>query len=305
MLDPINDWELLRYFLAVGQAGSLSGAAEVLAASHPTVARKIDQLEDKVGAKLLARTSTGAYMTEAGTRVLRIAEEIQGLVRSIPSQSLASELSGTIHFKGSDGMGGYWLPYMLQEFCRAYPNITLRIECTDLRSMPDMSKREADIAVVYREPTDPDVTVIMRGEVDMSLCASIKYIERHGIPKTWDELLDHQVITHDVFFRREAPWEKFSEVLGNHKKIAIRTNSYLALEYPLTSGMGITMMPISIGDREPLVRLFTIDGWSPKTPYWLVCHREIKDLPTMRALIQHLRDPIKRWASGRSQLISA
>ena len=303
-MDPLNDWELLRFFLEVARAGSFSAAAEPLAASHPTISRKIDQLEAKIGAKLLARTTSGVYPTEAGTRVLRIAEEVQGLVRSIPSQSLASELTGTIHFRGSDGIGGYWLPYMLRDFCKSHPNITLKIECTDLRSMPDMSKREADLAVVYREPTDPDVVVIMKGEVAMGLCASLDYIEAHGIPRTWDELLDHQLIVHDLFFRREEPWLKFAEVLARHRKIAIKTNSYLALEYPMTTGMGITLMPISIGDRETNVRLFTIDNWRPKASYWLVCHRETKDLPTMRALFEHLRGPIKKWASGQSELIA-
>jgi len=304
-LDPLNDWELLRFFVEVVRAGSFSAAAEPLAASHPTIGRKIDQLEDKVGAKLLVRTSSGVYPTEVGTRVLRIAEEMQGLVRSIPSQSLASELSGVIHFRGSDGMGGYWLPYMLREFCRTHPHITLRIECTDLRSMPDMSKREADIAVVYREPSDPDVVVIMKGDVPMALCASDPYIKENGIPQTWEELLDHQVVTHDVFYRREEPWLMFAAVLARHKKIAIRTNSYLALEWPIVNGMGISMMPLSIGQREPSIRLFTIDDWKPKAPYWLVCHREIKDMPTMRALIEHLREPIKKWSSGQSELIAS
>lgn len=299
MIGDLNDWTLLRFFLETARAGSIQGATETLGASQPTIGRKIDQLEAKVGAKLFIRTSAGVDLTEAGRRVVKIAEGVAALTRSLVLEtSTEQQLSGTVRFMVTDGIGGYWIPYLLEDFHTSYPNITLDVTCCDAAKIPDLSRRETDVTVVYRQPTDPDVSVLFHTESVGVMLASEAYAEKYGLPTTFDELRDHRFCGTDIHFSKEGPMSRLAEALEGHTRIAYRSNSSIAVAQAIRCGFGITCFPIGVIEREPGVVAFDLEGWRPVVPFWLVCHRNVKDLPVVRVLVDHLKSSLRKGGTG-------
>lgn len=290
---------MLRVFIETARAGSFLKAAERLSISQPTVGRKIDILEAGIGTRLFIRTSAGLDMTEAGRQTFRLAEEMEALVASIASETaLESQLTGTVRFKGSDGIGGYWLPHMLGDFFDRYPHISVAVDCTDYGDIPNLSGREADITVVYREPTDPDVCIVASSELVFTPCTSRRYAETHGLPSSFEDLLDHPVLVHKSYLADGEPWGRFADLVRRHKRIVYRTNSSIAQGLALRRGFGITYFPLGVADREPDFLFFDIEGWRPRMPFWMVCHRNVKDVPAVRALIEHLKDSLFKGKAG-------
>lgn len=299
MYTPINDWDLLRCMLEVARAGSFLAARERLKISQPTVGRKIEDLERQLGAKLFIRTARGIDLTEVGRRVLAIAEKMESLARTAGIEATGqSSLSGVIRFKVTDGIGGYWLPLMLEKFHAEHPHITIDVSICDDRTVPDLSRREADITVVYREPTDPDVCVLAVDEAVGAPLASMAYADRHGLPTTFEELLDHPFCAHEMHFLSSGPWAPLAKVLQRHRKVVYRSSSSLAVCHAVRRGLGITFMPIGVMDREPDAVFFDIEGFRPRVPFWLVCHKDVKDIPSVRAMVDYIKAALFRGLNG-------
>lgn len=299
MAAPINDWDLLRCMLEVTRAGSFLAARERLNTSQPTVSRRMEALERQLGAKLFIRTSRGVDLTEVGRRVLATAEKMESLVRTASLEATGqSRLSGVIRFMVTDGIGGYWLPLMLERFHAENPHITVDVTICDDRTVPDLSRREADITVVYREPTDPDVCVLAADEAVGAPLASLGYAERHGLPSTFEELLDHPFCAHSMHFMASGPWAPLAKVLQRHQKIVYRSSSSLAVCQAVRRGLGVTFMPIGVMDREPDAVFFDIEGFRVRVPFWLVCHKDVKDIPSVRAMVNYIKQALFRGLSG-------
>lgn len=285
--------------LEVARAGSFLAARERLKVSQPTVSRKIEDLERQLGAKLFIRTARGIDLTEVGRRVLAIAEKMENLARAVGIEATGqSRLSGVIRFKVTDGIGGYWLPLMLERFHAENPHVTVEVSICDDRTMPDLSRREADITVVYREPTDPDVCVLAIDEAVGAPLASLAYAEKFGLPTTFEELLDHPFCAHDMHYMTTGPWAPLAKVLQRHQKVVYRSSSSLAVCQAVRRGLGITYMPIGVMDREPDAVFFDIEGFRPRVPFWLVCHKDVKDIPSVRAMVNYVKAALFRGLNG-------
>lgn len=285
--------------LEVARAGSFLAARERLKTSQPTVSRKIDELERQLGAKLFIRTARGIDLTDVGQRMLAIAEKMENLAKMASIEATGqSRLSGVIRFKVTDGIGGYWLPLMLEKFHAENPHITVDVSICDGSTMPDLSRREADITVVYREPTDPDVCVLAVDEAIGAPMVSQAYAERYGLPSTFEELLDHPFCAHEMHFTTAGPWAPLARVLQRHQKVVYRSSSSLAVCQAVRRGLGISYMPIGVMDREPDAVFFDIEGFTARVPFWLVCHKDVKDIPSVRAMIDYIKAALFRGLNG-------
>ena len=289
----LSDWSLLRVFMETVQAGSMRSAQTRLGMSQPTIGRKIDLLEQEVGAQLLVRTMAGVYLTEQGRHIMQIAEQMDTMARMATARIASKgETSGTVRFKGSDGIGGYWLPLSLSNFNRQYPHITIEAVCTDFSHIPDLTRLEADITVVYAEPTHPDVCVISKSELVLKPVASKNYAAEFGLPNSFERLLSHPVIVHESYMSEDGAMAPLAKVLQQHKKIVFKTNSSIAVGQAARCGIGVTYLPVGAQKREPDLIFFDIEGWTPRMPFWLVCHKDVKDLPHVRAVIEYMKSSL-------------
>lgn len=293
MAKQLADWTLVRFFLEVARAGSFAGARAALGASQPTIGRRIEDFEAEVNTKVFIRTSQGVTLTPAGRRLFLLAERVEALIRSVNVEATGEgALSGLVRCTVTDGIGGYWLPLMLEKFHETHPHVTVEVNVCNSGEVPNLSRREADVTVVYRPPTDPDVCILAEDVAIGMPMASRTYLERFGQPRNLEELLAHRFCAHDLHFAEVGPWARLASLLKRHHQIVYKSNSSLAVCQAVRRGLGISYMPIGVMDREPDLVFFDLEGYAPEMPFWLVCHRDVKDIPSVRAMVNYIKDAL-------------
>lgn len=283
------NWDDVKVFLAVAEQGSFTAAAKRLGITQPTVTRRIDRLESSLRAKLFLRDDYGANLTGAGRRILDCARAADKQMRMIELEATVDqELSGLITLHVTDGFGGFWLPPKLQAFHAQHPAITLKVICTN--EAPELSalERLGDIVLTYEPPRFPDVVALTHETMHFRPCASRKYLATHGFPKTLADLADHFLCDHQEY-PRDGEWKLWADMITRSKQVTYVTNSAMALGYATLYDAGISMQPIPLGDAEPELVMLDLDGYMPALDFWLVCHRETKDIPRVRVFIDYLK----------------
>lgn len=250
------------------------------------------RLEEQVGAKLIFRSRTGIQLTPLGDRLLPLAEEIERVMfRATRDLDKQDALSGRLRVAMSDGMAGYWLAPHLRQFHRTHPHVTLDMQVTDSTSSVDLSRREADITIVYAYPSDPDVVVLKSAALVLAPLCSKKFAADWGVPTNLSDVLRYPVCTHTMHHRKEGTMRPWAEMLEQHSMITYRTGSSLVLAEVVRMGIGLSLQPIGVFEREEDILPLDL-GFRCELPFFLVCHREVKDVPIVRAMLQHLTESL-------------
>ena len=146
------DWDDLQFFLAVARAGTVSQASRRMGVDHATVMRRLDNLEQTLGAKLFERNPRGYNLTKRGERLLVSAQvveaEMQKAERDIATTDLA--ISGVVRISSLEGFANFFLAARLPRFVAAHPNVS--IEMIAIQQIVALSRREADIAITLQPP---------------------------------------------------------------------------------------------------------------------------------------------------------
>lgn len=284
---PITDWELLRVLLATARTGSFRRAATTLGLTQPTIGKKIDRLEQEAGTKLMIRTKAGVSLTPSGKTLCQIAEEMERLAaRALDHQS--DGIRGRVTIATSDAMGAYWLPLHLKQFHRDNPNITVDIKVLNIGEEIDLSSREADIAVTYRFPTDLDVVVLRESVLELVPICTAAFANEWGIPSSMADMRRFPVIAQSFHYHKYGGLRPWAEMLEDHPMVRYRTGSSLISGLVTKWGIGISLQPIGVIDREADVIVLDLDGYRCHMPYYLVSHKAVKDVPAVRAVINCL-----------------
>ena len=226
----IRNWELVHVFLEVARAGTLRQAAGSLPFTQPTLGKRIGMLEREVGAKLFFRTKAGMILTAAGEKLLRMAEEMEEMVhRAAVEVEKASTLTGRIRVAMTDGMAGYWLAPRLRRFHREHPYVTLDIHVLDAGTSCDLTKREADVTVMYSYPDDPDVVALKKSELVLAPFCTKSFVDDWGLPTNLADVLRFPVCAHTMHYRKEGTMRPWAEMLEKHPMVLYRTSSSLVL----------------------------------------------------------------------------
>ena len=290
----VRNWEHIRIFLEVARAGTLRQAATVLPFTQPTLGKRVDDLEQDLCTKLFYRTKAGMTLTAAGEKLLRMAEEMEAMVhRGAVEVEQASTLTGRLRIAMSDGMAGYWLAPRLRRFHREHPHVTLDIQVLDAGQSVDLTKREADITVMYAYPEDPDVVVLKKSSLVLAPFCTRAYVDDWGIPETLSDVVKFPVCAHAMHYRKEGSMLPWAEMLERHPMVLYRTSSSLVLANIARLGLGISLQPVGIIEREADAVLIDL-GFRAELPFYLVCHREVKDVPVMRSMLNYLSDTLFR-----------
>jgi DNA-binding transcriptional LysR family regulator len=174
------DWDDLRYVLAVGNAGSLAGAARTLGVNHTTVLRRIGAFEQRLGVRLFERLPTGYVLTAGGEQLIAAARNIDATVTTLERKLAGQDLrlAGTVRVTTTDTVMGSILPEILAEFRHSHPGIQVEIAVSNL--MFNLTKREADVAI--RPAADPPETLIGRriSGIAFAVYGSPDYLARRG-----------------------------------------------------------------------------------------------------------------------------
>lgn len=290
------DWDHLRIFLAVTRHGQLLAAARRLGLTHSTVARRLDALELSLGARLFDRRPAGCIMTQAGERLLPVAERIEfellGIAETITNEE--ADVSGTVRIGAPDGLGNYFLATELGELTRRYPNLI--VELVPLPRTFSLSRREADLAIVLDRPIEGRLLVSRLIDYTLSVYAAESYLERHGKPNSMEALRDHTVVT-GVDDLAYASALDYSTVLQEQAGRIFRCASVMGQIEAVRFGTGIGVLhDFAALSIDGLVRI--LPDVSFRRSYFLLSHPDastirrvtvLRDFITRRFREEHLR----------------
>ena len=249
-----------------------------------TVGRRIASLEEQVGTKLFARSSSGYSMTAAGRRLIEAAEAMASAASEFDAQSLADDdrMSGTVQVATSETLAERFVVPAAADVHAAHPaiNVVVRTGWTPV----NLSRREADIAVRLVKPTDPRLAARRVGNFAMRLYASPEYVGLRGAPR--NSLSGHDLIAYEEAVRessRDGARPPFAGAPVDGARMAFQGNSAAVLVRAAEQGLGVVELPSYVGDeRDTLQRV--LPGF--ETPYavWMVVHRDARQGARVRAV---------------------
>lgn len=290
------DWSLVQAFLAVAEAGSLSGAARQLNVSQPTIGRQIQALEAALGASLFQRQSRGMSLTATGAALFAPAQAMQDGARQIDliAAGEAQSMAGSVRVTASIYVAHHILPQIFAGIRQAEPEITLDLVASD--ETDNLLYREADIAIRMYRPTQLDLVTKHLGDVKLGLFAAKTYLDRRGRPKSPEELLAFDFVGYDrneeiVRGFREAGWDvgrDFFKVRCDHHTV------YWEL---VRAGCGLGFSQAPFADADPVVEQVELGIPIPALPVWLTAHEAIRRTPRVRRVWQMLEEGLSHVVS--------
>ncbi len=241
------DWDKLRVFHAVAEAGSFTHAGEVLNLSQSAVSRQVSALEDSLTVKLFFRHARGLKLTEQGEDLFHTAHNVYGKLAMAEARIIDSKESpeGPLTITTTVAFGSIWLTPRIKEFVGLYPDIEVSLALADTEL--DLSMREADAAIRLMPPTQPDLIQRHLMTMNYRVYAAPEYLKERGRPKTSTDLEDHRII---VYGEDATPplgnpnWLLEEGALpGQPRQPILRVNSIYGIYRAVQSGLGIAALP--------------------------------------------------------------
>ena len=184
----------MKVFVAVAECGSFVQASHRLELSAPSVTRSVARLESFLGVKLFHRTTRAIRLTEAGelyfANVKRIFESIDEAESAIGSNQ--DEPQGRLVLTAPVLFGQIYIVPVVTEFLRTYPKVTVRTVFHD--RVTNLLEENLDVAVRIGALADSSLFATEVGSVRKVVCASPEYLSERGMPKTPDDLAQHDIV---------------------------------------------------------------------------------------------------------------
>ncbi|MEM6811979.1 MAG: LysR family transcriptional regulator, partial [Pseudomonadota bacterium] len=188
------DWDKLRTFHIVAEAGSFTHAGETLELSQSAVSRQISALEESLDTKLFHRHARGLILTESGELLSNTAKEIFGKLSMVQARLLdaKSQPSGLLRITAPEFLGSTWLVPRLSELHKKYPELQITLLFDD--RIYNLGMREADVAIRLYKPEQNDLLHYKLGSINFHIFGSKKYFEKNGKPEKLKDLKDHVLL---------------------------------------------------------------------------------------------------------------
>jgi len=273
------DWDKLRVFHAVAEAGSFTHAGETLNLSQSAVSRQIQSLEDALAVPLFHRHARGLILTEPGETLNRTVREV--FAKLAMAEALLTESrerpAGRLKVTCTTGFGSTWLAPRLGRFLALYPDVsvTLLLDDTDL----DLAMREADVAIRMHPPRQPDLIQRHLASFGWRVCGAPAYLKSHGMPERPEELDGHRLI---VWGDHRPPVDQVNWLAeigrraGAPRRAVVEVNSLTAMLRAVQSGLGLAALPDYMGrELDGLLPVLT-EAKGPRLDAYFVYPEEMR-----------------------------
>lgn len=271
------DWDKLRIFHAVAEAGSLTHAGDALHLSQSAISRQIRTLEESLKVTLFHRHARGLILTEQGELLHSATREMSKRLSAASARIRDSEdaVFGELRVTSTVGFGTLWLAPRLPQLYAAYPE--LKVDLLLDERIVDLPMREADVAIRMKEPSQADLIRRRLMDVRMRFFASPDYIETHGLPENGEDLLRHRIIGYSP----DAPqvsagqdWLRpyLSAETGSHLTI----NNYFGVLQATLHSLGIGALPDYVAAEHPELVNVLPDLSSATVPVFLAYPEELR-----------------------------
>ncbi|MFQ5348139.1 MAG: LysR family transcriptional regulator [Rhodothalassiaceae bacterium] len=283
------DWADIALFLAAAEAGTLSRAARSLGCSQPTVGRRLDALEKRLGTALFVRTARGLRLTDVGFTILENAERMRAEARAILRLAEGHDrgLAGPVTISVVEGMSHLWLIPQLRLFQERYPEIHVRVRVED--EAADLVQREADIALRMFRPQQNSLIAKRAARIAFGIFAAKSYLARAGTPHSLADLESHRIIT-----GQSGSGGEIRGADGDTRplpgRVVFSSNSPEATMAALVNGLGVGVHCVAWArGYADLVQLLP-DVDAGNIDVWLVTHEDLRRSARIRALFDFLAE---------------
>lgn len=292
------DWSDVRIFLAVARAGSLSGAAQRLGMSQPTMGRRVRALEESTGQRLFQRGREGFQLTDEGASVLLRAERMEEEALAIERQLAGhgAELQGLLRVSSSDWFGLHVLSPVVARFIERHPRVRIDL-ITDSRFL-DLARREADLVFRIRPPESPEV--VQRHLMHMTYAL---YGPAGVHPPTAGDGLGAKLITLDAAFE-DLPDVHWLRNTFPAATCVLGSNDRDVQARMCALGTGFAVLPTLLGDRIPGIERHDIQPAPPGRDVWLAYHQDLRGLARLRAFLDLVIECVGEGAESAGSLSS-
>ena len=293
------DWDKLKIFHAVAEAGSFTSSTVNLNLSQSAISRQIQSLEHDLKVKLFERHARGLTLTENGEYLFKTAHEVISKLKEVETTlgDKKNKPSGKLTVTTFVSFGTTWLTPRIQEFMQLNPEVEVELVFDDKEL--DLSTRQADIGIWARRPKQLNYIQKKLIDINYHIYGSPKYLEKNGYPKTINDLNKHKFIsfgkgTPSPVFNPE--WALKLGMKDNKKrKSCMKVNSVYGLLLAVQSGVGLAALPDYLTVKQPdIVKVLPkVEG--PITEAHFVYPESLRNVARVQAFRNFLYSKISEW----------
>jgi DNA-binding transcriptional LysR family regulator len=287
------DWDKLRIFHAVADAGSLTHAGDKLHLSQSAVSRQVRALEESLNATLFHRHARGLILTEQGELLFDATVAMSKRLDAAAARIRDSEeeVFGDLRVTTTTGFGTLFLAPRLPKLYEKYPD--LRVDLMLEERVLDLPMREADVAIRMKEPSQADLIRKRLMSVRMRAYATKNYLNDHPFPHVPEDLKDHRLICQNTGSAQVgASVTLVQELMTHNVRSTLTVNNYFGVLQGVLNNLGIGILPdYVIEDFPDLVRVLP-EIESAEVPVFLAYPEELRHSKRISAFRDFVQEEI-------------
>ncbi|MBK5934934.1 LysR family transcriptional regulator [Rhodovulum imhoffii] len=271
------DWDKLRIFHAVADAGSLTHAGDALHLSQSAVSRQIRALEESLNTTLFHRHARGLILTEQGELLFDATRAMTKRLEAAEARIRDSveEVFGELRVTTTTGFGSLWLAKRLPKLYAQHPDIKIDLMLEE--QVLDLPMREADVAIRMKEPSQADLIRRRLMSVKMRLYTVQPYLDQYGTPETLDDLTSHRLICQNTRSTQVNAGARLAqELLAQNVPSVLTVNSYFGVLQAVLNGLGIGILPDYVTEDHPQLIRVMPETESNEVPVYLAYPEELR-----------------------------
>lgn len=296
------DWDKLRIFHAVADAGSLTHAGDTLNLSQSAVSRQIRALEETLNTNLFHRHARGLILTEQGELLFDATRAMSKRIDAASARIRDSEdeVFGELRVTTTTGFGTLWLAPRLPHLYEQYPD--LKIDLMLEERVLDLPMREADVAIRMKEPSQADLIRKRLMSVRMRLYATEEYLNQIDVPHSLDDLGRHRLICQNLNAAQVSAGAVLVQLLlSRDVRSMLTVNNYFGVLQAVLSNLGIGVLPDYLTEDFPdLIRVLP-DIESNEVPVFLAYPEELRHSKRISVFRDFVLEEIMAYRRNRRQ----
>ena len=300
------DWDKLRIFHAVADAGSLTHAGDSLHLSQSAVSRQIRALEESLNTTLFHRHARGLILTEQGELLFDATRSMSKRLDAAAARIRDSEeeVFGELRVTTTIGFGSLWLAPRLPQLYDKYPH--LKIDLMLEERLLDLPMREADVAIRMKEPSQADLIRRRLMTINMRLFASPRYLEAHGTPVSLDDMRDHRLISQNVQSAQvSAGAVLVREVMSHEIGSFLTVNNYFGVLQGVIHDLGIGVLPDYLAEDFPELVHVLPEVESNEVPVFLAYPEELRHSKRIEVFRDFVSDEVIAYRRRRRDAVAS
>ena len=287
------DWDKLRIFHAVADAGSLTHAGDTLHLSQSAVSRQVRALEESLNTILFHRHARGLILTEQGELLF---DATSAMIKRLDAAAARirdseEEVFGDLRVTTTIGFGSLWLAPRLDKLYEKYPD--LRIDLMLEEKVLDLPMREADVAIRMKEPSQADLIRKRLMSVRMRLYATQEYLDQNGDIASVEDLQNHRLICQNTTSAQVSAGAQLVQNLQSQGvKSMLTVNNYYGVLQAVRHNLGVGVLPdYLIEDFPDMIRVLP-ELESSEVPVYLAYPEELRHSQRIHAFRDFVQDEV-------------